>query len=144
MTQPKGMSTTKIVLIIVGSVLAVCCVGGGIAAYFGFRVFSEALGPPRATTEAFIRDLQSGDAASAYGKLCGATRAAVTQDRFTEMVSNRRPSTYEIVGVQVNNTNGRVSATVTARLTYADGFTDQHFFHLVKEDGTWKVCGNPY
>jgi len=143
-TQPRRTNTTKIVLIVVGSVLAVCCVGGGIAAYFGFRAVSGALGPPREATEAFIRDLQNGDAASAYGKLCTATRSAVTQDRFAEMVSNRRPSSLKVVATNVSNFNGKVSATVTANLTYSDGFTDRHDFHLQREGGAWKVCGNPY
>jgi hypothetical protein len=29
-------------------------------------------------------------------------------------------------------------------LTLDSGFTDQHAFPLVQEDGAWKVCGQPY
>lgn len=144
-TQPqRSMSTTKIVLIVVGSVLAVCCAGGAVAAYFGVRAFSGAIGPPSAVTESFIRDLESGNSASAYGKLCAPTRQRISQDRFAEMVGERRPSSFRIVETSVRNMNGRVSATVTASLTYPDGFTDTHAFHLQQERGEWKVCGDPY
>jgi Domain of unknown function (DUF4878) len=143
-TEPRRTSTTKIVLIVVGSILTLCCIGGGVAAYVGFRTVSGAVGPPREATEAFIRDLQSGDVASAYGKLCASTRAAVTQEQFSGMISNRRPSAFEVVGTNVSNVNGKVSATVTANLTYPDGFTDRHVFQLRKEGDAWKVCGDPY
>jgi hypothetical protein len=44
----------------------------------------------------------------------------------------------------MSNVSGRVSGTVTTRLTLDTGFVDQHMFMLLKEDGQWKVCGQPY
>lgn len=144
MTEPTRRNPTKIILIVVACVLAVCCIGGGIAAFIGFRAVSGAVGPPRQATEAFIGDLRTGDAGAAYPKLCSATRAAITQERFASMIDTRKPTGFTIVGTNISNVNGNVNATVTAKLTFADGFSEQHIFHLKQEDGVWKICGDPY
>ena len=44
----------------------------------------------------------------------------------------------------VSTVNGRTSATVNARLIQSDGADVSHVFTLVKENGAWKVCGQPY
>jgi hypothetical protein len=31
-----------------------------------------------------------------------------------------------------------------AELSLDTGFVDQHTFRLVKEDGRWKICGQPF
>jgi hypothetical protein len=44
----------------------------------------------------------------------------------------------------VRNVNGRVSATVTVALTFADGSAETHTVPMTKENETWKICGRPY
>jgi hypothetical protein len=141
---PPRRSNTKIIIIVVASVLAVCCLIGGIVGFFAFRTVQGALGPPREATEAFLRDLIAGDSAAAYAKLCRTAQSRHPQAEVTAMINERRPTGYEIGEVSVQNVNGVVSASVTANLTYADGFVEPHTFLLRREDDTWKVCGNPY
>src|SRR5262245_38034428 len=142
---PKQSHTLRTVLIVVGVALVVCCagaIGGGYAIYRGV---SAATGPVRDTVNAFLGDLEAGNTASAYEYLCGPVRSQYPGAVFAEVVS-RRPklSSHSIIGVNVNNVNGDVSGSVTARLRYADSSADLHVFHLAKEDGNWRICGDPY
>jgi hypothetical protein len=144
MTQPPRRGNRKTILIVVGSVLAVCCVVGVVGGIFAFRTFRAATGPAQSAAEAFMQDLTRGDSAAAYDKLCQSTRQRTTQAELADIMSNRRPTSYRITGVRIQTINGEVSAAVEANLTYPDGFTDPHTFNLRQEDDTWKVCGNPY
>ena len=144
MTQPQRRRSTRTILIVVGIVLVVGCLIAVVVGFFGIRALNTAAEPPRAATEAFLRDLSNGDAAAAYGKLCQPTRSRTSQAQVATIMSSRRPTSYRIVDVAIQNVNGEVSAAVTADLTYPDGFTSPHVFRLRKENDVWKVCGNPY
>jgi hypothetical protein len=129
---------------VVASVLTVCCLIAGAVGFFAFRTVESSIGPPRAATDAFLRDLTAGDSAAAYAKLCRTAQSRYPQAEVAALISERRLTSYEIVGVSVQNVNGQVSASVTANLTYAGGPVEPHTILLRREDGTWKVCGNPY
>jgi hypothetical protein len=136
--------TTRIVLIVVGSVLALCCVLTSIGAYLLYRTVSDAIGPVRAEANQFLTDLEAQAYSSAYDRLCSSARERFTVEQFTARVQAQRPTRHDLVGTNVSNVNGFVSATVTARITYATGFTDDHVLRMAKENGAWRVCGNPY
>jgi hypothetical protein len=129
---------------VVGGAVAVCCLIGGVAGIFGYRAFRAVLEPPRTATEAFVQDLVRGDAAAAYQKLCEPTRSRTSEAELASLLGSRRPTRYEITGVDIETVNGQTTAAVTTSLTYPDGFTDPHVFRLTKEGDAWKVCGNPY
>lgn len=135
---------TKIVLIVVGSVLALCCIGDSIGGNLLHSTINNAIAPPQAEATVFLYDLEAERYSSAYNCLCASARAQFTLEQFTEGARAQRPTTHRLAGTNVSNINGRVSATVTARITYANGFTDDHVLRLVKENGAWRVCGNPY
>jgi hypothetical protein len=142
---PRPRRTLRTVLIVVGIVAVVCCGGAVTAGYFLFKGVSAATGPARDATNTFVGDLESGDTTGAYGLLCTDTQRRFTQDQFTEGVGGQpKISSHKIVGVNVLNANGSVSATVTAQLIQESGFSERHQFSLVKEGGAWKVCGDPY
>jgi hypothetical protein len=142
---PKPRHTLRIVLIVVGVVLVLCCGGAIVGGFFLFRTVQTATAPARAAADAFITDLESGNRAGAYDRLCSSTQRQFTRDAFAQGI-DRQPKvrSHAIDGVNVSNINGQVSGTVSTRLTMDTGFVDRHNFVLVKEDGQWKVCGQPY
>jgi len=143
--QPRrGLSRTGIVVVlsITGVVLVIAL---AIAVVWGAVQVGRSVAPVEAAVEAFVTDLESGDHAAAYERLCAGTKATFTVEAFRAGVE-RQPKimSHEIVNVSVHNYNGDLSATVTADLTLDSGFVNQHTFALEKEDGRWVVCGNPY
>ena len=144
--QPTRRShTLRNVLIIVG-VLAVLCCGGAITG--GVYLFKGVLAnikPAEDAANAFIIDLESNNYGGAYDLLCASTRASYPAASFVR-VATAQPqiSSHRITGAFVNTVNGRTSATVTALLRQASGASTTHIFILVKENGAWKVCGQPY
>ncbi|MBO0867867.1 MAG: hypothetical protein J2P15_04825 [Micromonosporaceae bacterium] len=142
---PKNKHTLRTVLIIVGVVLVVCCAGGIAGGYAIYRGVNAATGPARDTVNTFLGDLEGGNTAGAYAYLCGSTRQKYTTDAFTAVLGQRpKLVSHSITGTSVNNVNGTVSASVSARLSFVDGSSDLHVFILNKEGGGWRICGDPY
>lgn len=142
--QPKRR-TLRTVLIVVGVVVVLCCGGAGIGGFFLFKGVKGATDPARQAAESFVSDLEAGDADAAYGLLCSDTRGRYARDAFGQGVAKQpKIRGHKVNGVNVSSVNGRTSATVNMALTLDSGFTDQHTFTLAKEDGAWRVCGQPY
>ena len=142
---PPKSNTLRTVLIIVGSVLVLCCVGGVIGGVFLYKGVKTAVGPVQDAAGEFVTDLEKGDTTAAYELLCQETRNAFPRAEFAQGVSTQPMiRSHSIDGAMIRNVNGRTSATVTASLTMSTGFVDNHTFTLVKENDSWKVCGNPY
>ncbi|MBW6439027.1 DUF4878 domain-containing protein [Actinoplanes hulinensis] len=141
---PPPRRTLRTVVIVVSIVMVLCtCVAAG--GYFFIRGIQQATGPASQAAEEFVADLESGNADAAYGRLCASTTSNFTREAFVQGLSGQSAiRSHEIIGVNVSNVNGRVSATVTANLTLDSGFVDRHTFTLVQEDGQWKVCGQPF
>ncbi|MFC4149012.1 hypothetical protein ACFO0M_22385 [Micromonospora mangrovi] len=127
-------------LIVVGVVVVLCCGGAGIGGFFLYKGIKSATASAQQAAESFVSDLEADDADAAYGLLCSDTRGRYTRDTFTQGIA-KQP---KIRGHEINGVNGRTSATVNMGLTPDSGSTDRHVFVLVKEDGSWKVCGQPY
>jgi hypothetical protein len=136
---------TRTVLIVVGVVVVLCCGGAGIGGFVLVKGVIGETGPARQSAEAFVNDLEAGNAQAAYGLLCSSTRSQFTSDAFAQGVRDQpKVRSYTVQGVFVANNNGDQSATVTMNLMLDSGFAELHTFTLVKEDGGWKVCGQPY
>jgi hypothetical protein len=132
-------------LIVAGIVLAVCLAGLAVGGVTMFNAVRNATAPARDAADAFVRDLEAGNAAGAHARLCRDTRERFSLDAFAGGVhSQARITGHRILGVNVSTVNGQSTAQVTMDLTYASGFTDRHSFLLVVEDDQWRVCGNPY
>ncbi|MET8283139.1 hypothetical protein [Micromonospora sp. NPDC005174] len=132
-------------LIVVGVVVVLCCGGAGVGGFFLYKGVKGATDPALQAAESFVSDLEEDDADAAYGLLCSATRVSYTREAFVQGVAKQpKIRGHKVNGVKVSSVNGRTSATVNMALTLDSGFTDRHMFALVKEDGAWKVCGQPY
>jgi hypothetical protein len=150
MTHPaphpqRRTRTTRAVLIIVGIVLVVCC-GGAIAGGFVLlKSVQNATQPARDSVDTFLNHLEAGEIDAAYEDLCTRTRGQFTAEQFAQIINNRPKIVHHsIIGTNVMNSNGRVSASVNAKIQYVDGSSDTHLFQLAKEGGAWRVCGQPY
>ncbi|SCL69670.1 hypothetical protein [Micromonospora chersina] len=140
MVPPRKSNTTRVVLTVVGVVLALCCVGGVVGGFAIYHTAKEATGPAHATVDRFAGALVARDYPTAYGQLCARVRARVSQEDFVRQQSAQPLTEYRIVGVNVTNTNGRVSGSAQVRFTPQSGTTVTQAFVLVKEDGGWRVC----
>ncbi|MFJ6198571.1 hypothetical protein [Micromonospora sp. NPDC092111] len=139
---PRGNRTLRTVLVVVGIVLAVCCVGGAVGGWFIYGAAKDTLTPVREATTTYLDAVRAGDHQRAYDQLCARERERTTAAEFAQRQTTQpRLVGYDVDGVHVNNTNGLVRGTVTVRLTTDGGGTRTQVFTLLKEDGAWRVCG---
>ncbi len=132
-------------MIVVGIVLAVCCVGGIVVGGLVFTSIRNAAKPAQASVDTFVTHLEAGETDAAYDSLCSRARDQFTREQFAQIVNDQsKPTQHTMLGANVSNVNGRASASVTAELHYSDGRTDRHLFLLEQEAGVWRVCGQPY
>lgn len=133
--------TTRTVLVVVGVVLAVCCLGAAGGGFWLYRTYQGAAGPARSAATAYVDDLKAGNYQSAYERQCRDSRAAQTAEQFARAQSAQPKITaYKVQGVSVANNNGRVSADVTFRMTRDGGTQVTQDIALLKEDDEWRVC----
>lgn len=129
------------VLIAVGIVLAVCCIGGIGGGLWLYNTFTDVSGPAQAATKAYLDDIIAGNYPAAYGRLCQKVRTNTSQDDYVRVQSAQRKITsYEVVGTSVSNYNGRTTARVSTKLVQDTGLEIRQGFPLVKEDGEWHIC----
>ena len=142
---PKKSHTTRTILIVVGIVLVLCCSGAAAVGFALAKRVDKAVGPAQDTAGAFLGDLESGNTATAYAQLCSSARRQFTAKQFDQIVTARpKIAGHKFLSTNVMNADGVVSATVDAKLSYADGSSESHLFQLTKESNAWRVCGNPY
>jgi diaminopimelate epimerase len=142
---PPPKKTWRTVLIVVGAVVVLCCVGAGVGGFFLFKNVKDATAPAAAAAERFVTSLEQGDTDGAYAQLCGDTQRNYTKAVFADGVAKQpKIKSHKLSGINVANMNGRSTGVANMALTLDSGFTDQHSFPLLKESGTWKVCGRPY
>jgi hypothetical protein len=143
--QPPKRRTLRTVLIVVGVVVVLCCGGAGIGGFFLYKGAKGAAAPARQAAESFVSQLEAGDADAAYGQLCSDTRGTYTRDAFVQGVAKQpKIRGHKVNAVNARSFNDRGVAMVYMTLTLDNGSTDQHILALMKEDGAWKVCGQPY
>src|SRR5215470_106464 len=140
----RSRRTTRIVLILTGLLLVLCC-GVVVAGTVTYRSIQAAAGPARDATTAFLAHLKADETSAAYASLCPAARARFSEADFAGIVHNRpRVQSYSISATNVATVNGEVSGTVTADIRYADGSSEKRAIPLVKDGDTWRICGQPY
>lgn len=128
-----------------GVTVLLCCVGVAGLGAWNVQVVTQASGPVRETADGFLRSVTAGDTDGAYDRLCADTRNRWSPIGFTSWL--RTPpvvDAYEILDVSVATRGGRPHGTVTVRLTRDSGLTEQRTLSVVREDGHWRVCGDPY
>jgi hypothetical protein len=132
-------------VLIVVVVLAACCAGGGIASWALLKWYATAAGPAQKVTEDFFTDLEKDDTGAAYGLLCADVRAHLPEDSFANFVhAEHRVRGHKVVGTSVQTVNGTSTALITTDLTREGGVHDRRAVRLVKDGGSWRVCGSPY
>ena len=144
-TAPPPRRGVRRILVIVAVVLVVCC-AGAVAAGFGIvKWFNSDAGPAQASTEAFLGALEQGRPEAAYRLLCPQNTAHLSQQSFVNLVNAApRLRGHRIVGTSVSVVNGQHSALVSTELTSDGGVHQRHVVPLVRDGGTWYVCGEPY
>jgi hypothetical protein len=138
-------STVKTV-VAVALVLAVLCCGGlGVGGFVLVRKVGEVRSPIRAAAGGFLDDLEGGDYAAAYDRLCRATQERFSRDAFAAAVSGRSAlRAHHVDRVRISNDGVRLGGTVTVTLVDAAGAPRTHRLPMTSESGAWKVCGDPY
>jgi len=137
-------NTRRLVLIIV-VVLAACCAGGGVASWALLKWYGTQAGPAQKVTEDFFTDLEKDDTAAAYKLLCADVRGHLPEDSFAGFVhAEKRIRGHKVVGTSVSTVNGAATALITADLSREGGVSDRRTVRLVKDGGSWRVCGSPY
>ncbi|WP_229401586.1 Rv0361 family membrane protein [Micromonospora okii] len=125
--------------------LGTCLVGVAGLAVWNAQVVVQADGPVRQTADGFLRDVAAGDTDRAYERLCGQARDRWSQAGFGSWV--RTPPQvrgHEIVDVSVATRSGRPRGVVRVRLHRDGGGAEERELPVVQEDGTWRVCGDPF
>jgi hypothetical protein len=137
----KSNQTLKIVLIVGGALLVLCCIGAILAGVFGVKAFTEATLPPKRAVSGYYDDLKAGNYGSAYDRICSETRQHVTREDFTD-VQNLLPhvTDYKVTNVDVKTVNGHTTGTASVQVNRERGGETNQTVRLVKEGGHWKVC----
>jgi len=128
-------------LIVAGVVVLLCCGGGVIWGIHVFRGAITEVASVNSSAKSFFGGLVDGS--DVYGQLCTDAKTAITKQQFEAQRAARPPQGYDITNTNVNNVNGRTSATVTVRLRF-DAGEESHVVPMANEGGTWRVCGRPY
>lgn len=138
---PKPNRTLRTILIVVGVVLAICCLGGIGGGFWLYRTYDSAAGPARDATAAHLDDVRAGNHRAAYERMCARVRANTTPEAFAAAAKAEQDiSSYKFTGTSVSNKNGQVSGVVTVRIVRATGEEQTQSISLVKEGGQWRVC----
>lgn len=142
---PPKSNTTRLVLIIVGAVALVCCVGLAVGGFWLFSAAKNTISPARDQAVVFVQDLEAQNAMAAYDKLCASTRAKYSRQELVRVMgSHPRIAEHKVTGFNVNPNDRETSADILMQLTDDTGATVKHTFHMLKQGGTWYVCGDPY
>lgn len=133
-------------LTVVTVVVVLCCGGAAAGAYAYLHGSNSAATAAQHSTETFLNSLQRDDTAGAYQLLCADVRSRLSGPAFASYVHQQpRLQDHRIVDTSVSVVNGVDTALVTADLVAAGPTTGgRHTFRLVKEAGSWMVCGDPY
>jgi hypothetical protein len=142
--RPGGNRLLVIILAVAAAVALLCCAGLAVGGAVLWRTVGRDVVQARNTTDDYLSDLQHGNTAAAYGRLCGQLRQNFGEQDYDLIVREKGlPTSHTITGASVHTDNGVRTAEVTARLHTPAG-TRTHDFTLIREDGAWRVCGEPY
>ncbi|MGI5247472.1 Rv0361 family membrane protein [Dactylosporangium sp. CA-139066] len=133
--------TAKVIIFSLIGAFVLCCGGGGAGLFFFVDSKTKAA---KTATGDFLAALEAGDNQAAYELLCAPTQVLYGPEAFDAYVKKNPPTSHDMGwGGSYSNDNGHETATITATVTFKSG-SESHEFELMKQEGTWKVCGNPY
>ena len=121
------------------AVVAVLCCGGlGVGGFFLVKTVNDATKPVRAAATEYLDALEVADYQYAYELLCSSLRGQIT----AAILAQGAPEIdhYDITNTTVSNDNGVKTGTVTVKIL-SQGDSSTKLLDLVKEGGTWRVCG---
>ncbi|MEU8421118.1 hypothetical protein AB0C15_09615 [Micromonospora sp. NPDC048835] len=125
--------------------VALCCVGVAGLGAWNLQTVRQAAGPIRETADGFLNEVALGDSDRAYERLCQDARSRWSAIGFTSWVRTPPMVTdYEITDVSVATRSGRPQGTVTVKVTRSGGISEERRLPVVREDGDWRVCGDPF
>jgi hypothetical protein len=137
--------TARAAMLLAGIALLLCCVGATGFGAWNLQAVRRAAEPARRTAEAFLGDVTVGDASAAYDRLCADTRDRWQRLEFVRWLEARPPvSQYTVDDVSVATHDGLMRATVATRLTHDSGTVVAHNLVVLREEGHWRVCGDPF
>lgn len=132
-------------LLLGGLTMLLCLVGVAGLGAWNMQVVTQAGGPVRETADGFFQELSAGDVERAYQRLCAQARSRWSEVGFAGWARTPPAVTgYEILDVSVRTKAGRPIGEVTVRVTREGGTAEERRLPVVKEDGEWRVCGDPY
>jgi hypothetical protein len=131
--KPKK-SLKKKLTIIIGAVVAV------IVALI--LIVSTATSAPVKVSNAFISDMQAGNAAAAYDLFTAAAQEATDEDYFAEIVDSASEILTGKPDMKSKTVSGETGTAAMATVVYQIQGTDASYLvtvNLQKENGEWKV-----
>lgn len=121
------MKTVKVAILTLFAALMLSACGGG---------------SPEAVAQKFQSAIMEGDfekaaqyASSSTAPLLKSMATMIPADQLKELKDEAKGTKVKVGEVEVEGD----TATVTLEMTSADGEVDSMDYHLVKEDGSWKV-----
>jgi hypothetical protein len=141
-SRKTSKKTIWIILGIVGGLVIIGCLGcGGVAVYFGKRMFAE-LPAAQQTADVFLADIAAGRLDEAYARTSQTFRTATSLEQFKKFVGRfpalTQNTSRSYTGFFINQTNDRVQATLPGTL---GGPQESLSFTIivVKEGDEWKI-----
>ncbi|MGY3518944.1 Rv0361 family membrane protein [Micromonospora sp. PTRAS2] len=132
-------------LLAAGAGLGLCLVGVAGLGAWNVQMLAGAGDQVRDSADGFLREVAAGDVERAYERLCAQSRSRWSAVGFAGWVRTPPVVTgYEIVDVSVRTKGGRPTGAVRARLIRDGGAGEDRTVPMVKEDGRWRVCGDPF
>ncbi|MEO3780098.1 hypothetical protein ABGB16_25410 [Micromonospora sp. B11E3] len=132
-------------LLFAGLGLLLCLIGVAGLGAWNLQLITRSTEPVRRTADGFLHEVAAGDVDRAYERLCAEARGKWSAGGFSAWVRTPPQVTgYEITDVSVATRGGRPLGTVTVRLTREGGGSEERRLPVVREDGRWRVCGDPY
>jgi hypothetical protein len=139
--QPRRSSPLRRALVILGVVLAVCCVGAAAAGFGIYKWYGSEAGPAQSVADRYLSDLEAGNPTAAYALTCPDFKAHIDQATFVKVEGQTpQPRSHRVVGTSVATVNGQRSAIVTMDVTSASGDHTRQSIPLAVIGGTWYVC----
>ena len=138
---PAKKSSKKWWVIGIAIVLFLCLIVSGIAALFGFGVFSfySSVSAPVGPVKDQLKAINSGDFEAAYEYCSNEFKKETSYDDLVVIIEGN-PQIYKSRSSSFNEVNIKNGvATVSGTITGKDGTVTPMVYQLVKENGKWKI-----
>jgi hypothetical protein len=123
------------------AVVGLVMVGGLII--WGIAALATSVEPAQNAADSYLQALQDDRYEAAFAMHCSADLGS--HDTFVQHWKSQNSTghgiaAFKIIGVNVQNYNGRSSAQAQLELRYADGYRESQRLPLTKAGSTWHPC----